>query len=264
MKPLEPDQQQAEPVERITLKAFCAPDEPELCEEFLREHRKVLEDFGISHVTTNNEVWMHDPDCYVIVALHETLGMVGGIRLKIDQPGSPLPMAAAIRKLDPNVDEVLAGLQPFGNGEVCGLWNAHRYNGKGIPVLLSQAVTAMAVSAGARKMVCFVAHYTQKHPAKNGFVVMDTVGDHGYFPGYPIPRIIAIAMVNPDTMLLEHASTEHRQLLYSLRLRPEQVRWEKPGSTVLEVTYQMRLAGNVHDMHAYQAIASERRKAASA
>jgi hypothetical protein len=250
--------------ERITLKAFRAPDEPELCAEFLLEHRKVLEDFGITNVTTNNDVWMHDPDCYVIVAQHEILGMVGGIRLKLDHPDSPLPMAEAIRKLDPKVDEALAELQPHGNGEVCGLWNAHRYNGKGIPVLLSQAVTALAVSAGARKMVCFVAHYTQKHPARNGFVVMDTIGDNGFFPNYPIPRIIAIAMVNPDTMLLEHANAAQRQLIYSLRLRPEQVRTETPGSTPLEITYRMRLNSNVHDLYAYQQIEVERLKVASA
>lgn len=243
-----------DPIERLTLKAFIAPEEPELCAEFLTEHRNVLQEFGISHVTTNNEVWMHDPDCYVIVALHETLGMVGGIRLKLDRPDSPLPMAEAIRKLDPNVDAALAELQPLGNGEVCGLWNAHRYNGKGLPVLLSQAVTAIAVAAGAQKMVCFVAHYTQKHPARNGFIVMDNVGDNGYFPSYPIPRIIAIAMVNPDTMILDHASTEQRQLIYSLRLRPEQVRIESPGSTPIEVTYRTRLNSNVHDLYAYQQI----------
>jgi hypothetical protein len=248
--------------ERILMKAFKAPDEPALCEEFLMEHRRVLEDFGISHVTTNNEVWMHDPECYVIVALHPTLGMVGGIRLKLDRPGSPLPMADAIRKLDPKVDAALAELQPYGNGEVCGLWNAHRYNGKGVPVLLSQAVTAISVSAGARKMVCFVAHYTQKHPARNGFIVMDQVGDHGYFPGYPIPRIIAIAMVNPDTMLLEQATQEQRQLIYSLRLRPHQVRIETPGSTPIEVSYEMRLNSNVHDLYAYQQIEAERLKVA--
>lgn len=250
--------------ERLVLRAFRAPDEPALCAEFLREHRKVLEDFGITNVTTNNEVWMHDPDCYVIVAQHETLGMVGGIRLKLDQPDSPLPMEEAIKKLDPRVKEALAELQCSGNGEVCGLWNAHRYNGKGIPVLLSQAVTALAISAGARKMVCLVAHYTQKHPARNGFVVMDSIGDHGYFPNYPIPRIIAIAMVNPNTMLLEHASAAQRQLIYSLRLRPEQVRVEQPGSCPLEITYKMRLNSNVHDLYAYQQIELERRQAAMA
>ncbi|HMN06305.1 MAG TPA: hypothetical protein PKD45_11315 [Flavobacteriales bacterium] len=262
MKAVHSNHSDQEYFERLTLRAFRAPDEPLLCQEFLAEHRKVLDDFGIAHVTTNNEVWMDDPLTYVIVAQHETLGMVGGVRLKLDHPGSPLPMASAIRHLDPSVDGVLARIQPFGNAEVCGLWNANRFNGHGLPVLLGQAVTAISVGVGARKMVCFVAHYTQKYPARFGFVVLDEVGDHGYFPSYPIPRIIAIAMVNPDTMLLEHATQDTRHLIYSLRLRPDQVRMEKPGKTLLEVNYQLQLASCVKDLHAFSQIAQARLGAA--
>ena len=61
--------------------------------------------------------------------------------------------------------------------------------------------------------------------SRNGFVVMEELGDQGTF-AYPVPGITAIAMVNPNTSLLEHATPDHRQVLYSLRLRPEQVRVE--------------------------------------
>ena len=74
-----------EKIERITFKAFHAPDEPELCAEFLREHRRVLEDFGIANVTTNTADWTSDPDTYVIVAISEKQGMVGGIRVEVDK-----------------------------------------------------------------------------------------------------------------------------------------------------------------------------------
>lgn len=262
MKAVPQDQTEPESVDRITLHAFRATDNPDLCSEFLVEHRKVLEDFGVTHVSTNNDVWMHDPNCFVVVALHETLGMVAGVRLQLDHPDISLPMAAAVRPFDPRVDEVLERLRPFGNGEVCGLWNANRYNGRGMPALLGQAISAVAVSAGARKLVCFVAHYTQKYPARVGFVVMDELGDHGYFPKYPVPRIITIAMINPDTMLLEHATQAQRQLIYSLRLRPDQVRMEKPGNTLLEVHYQLHLNHNVLDLNAYRQIAEMRMREA--
>jgi hypothetical protein len=245
-----------ENLERITLKAFRAPDEPELCNEFLKEHRRVLEDFGIANVTTNNERWTHDEHCFVIVALHERLGMVGGIRLEIAKEDVPLPMELALMKLDPRVHDALESLRPYGNGEVCGLWNANRYANKGVPLLLSHAVTALSVPAGARRLVCLVAHYTKKHPSRNGFLVMEELGKEGTF-SYPIPSITAIAMVNPDTMILEHALESQRQLIYSLRLRPRQVRLEQPGNTLLEVHYDMMLKGNLIDIHAYQQIQDE-------
>lgn len=246
-----------ESIDRITLKAFRAPDEPELCAEFVREHRRVLEDFGIAHVTTNNDRWTRDMHCYVIVAMHERLGMVGGIRLEMAKDDLPLPMELALMPLDPSVHDELQALKPFGNGEVCGLWNANRYANKGVPLLLSHAVTALSVRAGARRMVCLVAHYTKKHPARNGFHVMETIGNKGEF-SYPIPSITAVAMVNPDTMLLEHATEEQRRLIYSLRLRPRQVRVEQPGNALLEVDYDLMLRGSLIDMHSYQQIHEER------
>lgn len=240
-------------MEKITLRAFRAPDESALCEEFLRQHRKVLEDFGIQNVSTNTDNWIHDPNAYIIVALHEALGMVGGIRLQIATEQVPLPMEEAIGKMDHRVKSELELLRPKGNGEVCSLWNANRYGHMGVPVLLSQAVTAMATMANARRMVCLVAHYTQRHPKRNGFLVMDTVGENGCFT-YPIPSIKAIAMVNPDTMTLPHASNAQRQLIYSIRLRPRQVRIETPNSTPIEVHYDMCLQRNLIDLFAYQSI----------
>ena len=172
-------------MDKITLRAFIAPEQPELSQEFMREHRKVLEDFGIQNVSTNNERWMSDPNAFIIVALHETMGMVGGIRLQVASKDVPLPMEEAIGKLDPAIKKELEDLRVFGNGEVCSLWNANRYGHMGIPVILSQAVTAMATMANVKRMVCLVAHYTQRHPKRNGFVVMDSVGDKGCF-SYPI------------------------------------------------------------------------------
>ena len=242
----------------IDLIAFRAPERPDLCIEFLREHRQVLADFGITKVTSNNTEWMSDPDCIVIVAIHEHLGMVGGIRLQRAHRNDPLPIERSLINLDPRITSEIEELRAYNVGEVCGLWNANRYAGHGVPWLLSQAVTAISVPAGSRKMVCFVAHYTQKHPKRNGFIPMTSLGDNGTFPEYPIPRIIAIAMVNPDTMLLEHCTLEHRQLIYSLRLRPEQMRIESPSGVPMEVHYQLRLKGSMLDLHAYRMIEEQR------
>jgi len=106
--------------ERITLKAFRATDEPALCEEFIREHRRVLEDFGIANVTTNNDRWTRDPYCYVIVALHERLGMVGGIRLEIAKEDVPLPMELALMKFDARIHEALEDLRQYGKSVAFG------------------------------------------------------------------------------------------------------------------------------------------------
>lgn len=219
--------------------AFRAPHEPALCEEFAHEHKKVLEDFGISNVTESNGNWQQDMDCHVIVAIHNTLGMVGGIRLQLDHGDNKLPMEVAVAKQDSRVTAFLDRIRPFGNGEVCNLWNANRYANKGVPVLLSQAVTAISHPAGMGRMVCLVAPYTKRHPSNNGFRIVEEVGDKGIF-AYPRPDFQGIVMLNADTHLLGDAHPLQRKLLLSLRVRPNQVRVEQPGRTPLEVHYCLR------------------------
>ena len=157
----------------IELHAFRAPERPDLCGEFLSEHRQVLADYGISKVSSNTNEWTTDPDCIVIVALHRELGMVGGIRLQRSMEGHLLPMERSLLTLAPMITDEISALRPFGLGEVCGLWNAHRFAGFGVPVLLSHAVTAVSLPVGMKRMVCLVAHYTERHPRSNGFMRME-------------------------------------------------------------------------------------------
>lgn len=246
-------------VERVELYAFRASDDPALCAEFQMEHTKVLTDLGIPQTVLASTDWMRSPDVYVIVARHSTLGMVGGIRLHIDTGTMDLPMVETVEGMDPNIRNVLDTFRADGNGEVCGLWTANRYPGKGVAALLSQAVTSIANQVGIGRMVCFVAHYTRRYPARNGFIDMLEVGDKGYFD-YPTPRIRTIAMINPDTILLQHASPEHRQLIYSLRMRPEQTRTEYNGGQTMEVRYALRISTGLIDLYAYQQIEEARLK----
>lgn len=244
-------------METLSFKAFRAPDEPGLCVEFLKQHRKVLEDFGITNVTTNSASWTSDPDTFVIVAISNRSGMVGGIRVEIDRPHRRLPIHDALISLDPNIAGTLERLQFSGNAEVCGLWNANRYSSKGLPSLLALAAVSVANQIGIRSMVCLVAHYTLRHALKAGFTVIENLGEGGTFT-YPIPSIKAIAMIIPDVTTLAHANSVHRQSLFSLRLRPNQKRLELIGGELIELDYQLCVCGKLVNMVALDTIEADR------
>lgn len=244
--------------EHLDLIAYSAPDRADLNDEFVRQHELVLTEVGIPLVIKSDTRWTRDPQCYVIVAIHPTLGMVGGIRLQMDHGvEGRLPMLAAIGGREPRIASVLERLRADGNGEVCGLWSASRYANKGVTVLLSKAVTAIAPQVGARRMVCFVGSHTRRHPERNGFVAMNEVGELGEFD-YPTPEFRSIAMLNPDTILLPNTTMEQRQSIYSLRLRPDQVRSENPGRAMIEVHYKLILTKGLLDLVAYERILEER------
>ena len=82
------------------------------------------------------------------------------------------------------------------------------------------------------------------------------IGDKGEF-AYPRPDFKGIVMVNPDTLLLTHAHPLQRQVLYSLRLRPEQTRVEQPGREAIQVHYKMQMQADPKELIAYQQINEE-------
>ena len=226
--------------------------------EFIKQHRQVLLDFGITKVSSNNTEWVADRDCIVIVAMHDTLGMVGGIRLQRSHGRGTLPIEKSLATMAPGVSDEIDRILPHGVGEVCGLWNANRYAGYGVPVLLSHAITAVSLPAGMKRMVCLVAHYTEKHPRTNGFIRMEAAGAGGTFPRYPIDTHTAVAMVNPDTTLLPFASESQRQLIFSLRLRPDQERLQSPAGKPLNVHYSLKLSSSHVGLDVYTAIQTDR------
>ncbi|MFZ1693419.1 MAG: hypothetical protein WAT74_09500 [Flavobacteriales bacterium] len=237
-------------METLTFKSFRAIDDPAMCAEFLKEHRKVLEDFGITNVTTNNDAWTEDPGTHVIVALSNLHGLVGGIRVEVDGGQRELPIESALQGLDHRITTTLSTLRPNGNAEVCGLWNSNRYAAMGLPSLLAYAAVSLGNQIGLRSMVCLVAHYTLRHALKSGFTIMEEIGNGGTFT-YPIPSIKAIAMVIPDVIALSSAPIEQRRNIMSLRLRPEQERIEMLGSTPTRCIYQLCIDKKVLDLRAY-------------
>jgi hypothetical protein len=240
----------------VTIHAFRATDSPELCADYIAEHRKVLEDFGVLQIVGGDHSWMSDPDCIVLMATHRDLGHVGGIRIERATRSKPLPMERTIAPMDPTIHDAIAGYMESGYGEICGLWNANRFAGKGIPLLLSMAAVAVSQQVGVHALSCFVAHYTLRHALKVGFQILEDVGEGGSF-NFPMPRIKSFAMVIPDTILLESAPNSFRQRILSLRCRPAQERIESLYGVVYPVRYVLHVDASRKDLSVYGNIASE-------
>lgn len=242
---------------RLTIRAFRATDEPETCQQYLAGHRSVLEAFGIQNVSTNTEKWCSDPDTYVIVAESDGPGLVGGIRVEVTWGERELPIVAALKKMDPKIEHVMNELGQSGTGEICGLWNSHAMNGRNLPEILSFAAVSLANQLAISSLNCLVAHYTLRHALKVGFTILDSIGDAGTFT-YPIPSIKAIAMVIPNALTLDTATEANRRRLLSLRLRPEQTREEYSPNGSWTVTYELVLDRKVITMAPYRMIENER------
>ena len=225
-------------METITIKAFKAVDDRVRCARYLLEHIKVLEDIGVASALKPDISWCTDPNVIVIVAEHIELGMVAGMRLHL-QPGElGLPMERSLVSLEPSMPGRMAALIPEGRAEIAGLWNAHRFAGRGIPLLLISSGVALSGMLGVSALVCVAAEYIVPHTRSVGFTTLAHIGDAGLFR-YPLEHMRSFAMVVMDPLTLESADARVRHRILSLRIQPAQRRSEEPKMKRLDVHYDI-------------------------
>ncbi|MCW5898090.1 MAG: hypothetical protein KIT10_02380 [Flavobacteriales bacterium] len=243
----------------LTIRAFRATDDPASCAEFLREHVRVLTDYGITHVNTNNADWITDPDVHVITVEHAELGMVGGARVHVrTSADNHLPIELAIGKLDPSIHELVRERAKDGVGELCGMWNAVRYHGKGMPTLFGLSAISLASQLGIKTLLGLAARYTLDHSLDFGFRPVLSIGDQGVFHAYPRRGFQGIVVGIDDLLTLEHAIAPLRERILSLRMAPDQKRVERTTRTDLFIHYRMRLDNGIHDLATYDSIREDR------
>ena len=87
--------------------AFKAVDEPKLCEDYIRGHVKVLTDYGIENITSNNNSWTVNPDVYCLGLISGDNELLGGIRIQLANGVYPLPIEDAIGDVEDRIYDLV-------------------------------------------------------------------------------------------------------------------------------------------------------------
>lgn len=222
----------------IHIRTFKAVDDPEACEKFIMGHRKLLEIFGITQITSNRQDWMDDKDTIVIlVEDKESKKVYGGARLQMATGKYALPIEIALGKYDTKIyemvnEDVLKG----GTCELCGLWNSREIAGMGVgSYILSRVGATIAAQLPVTSIFVLCAPITVRMGKRVGAVVETSLGDQGLFY-YPKEDLIATAMRLRDINDLSTADANERDKIISLRANNHQFIEEKgpKGSYVIE------------------------------
>ena len=228
-------------MKKFTLKAFKAVDNPEMCARYIEGHVKVLKDYGITNITSNNSQWTQLSCVYCVTAEDETGEMVGGIRIQKADGEHMLPVERAVGYMDPRIYEIVQEFIDEGVGELCALWNSKDVAGMGLSLLLTRAGISIANQVSVNIMMGICADYTMRMFRKVGFVVDDSLGTQGEFV-YPNENYIARVLGILNARNLETAEEEDRIRMLSLRDNPVQqvVETSNKGDEV-SVQYQLLL-----------------------
>jgi hypothetical protein len=231
-------------MELITIKAFFATDDKRRSERFLEEHGRVLKDIGVDPFLPKDTSWLERDSTILIVAEHPRLGMVGGCRLQFAEELDQLPFYAYLAPIEPNLYSKVVDRSIGSFGELCGLWVAHRFHGRGLPWLLTSAAISVSTQTPASSFFCLSAEYSQEYARRNGFQPVEAIGVKGGVP-FPIPTITSYLLLNTDPVGLRSALDRERYKQFSLRLTPDQRRVEQPKDEPIEVQYLLKLPQRV-------------------
>jgi hypothetical protein len=227
----------------LRFRAFRAIDEPFTCDKYVEGHTIVLEDYGVTNVTSRTPVWIKNPHVFVVVAEDtQTDQIVGGIRIQIADGELPLPIETAIGHMDHKVLDIVKYYRENGGvGELCGLWNSKSVAGKGISMVLTRASIALIPQLRFRTLMGICADYTLPMFTQVGFVIDKSMGLNGEF-AYPNPKYITrvLGILNAET--LETAYPYDKERMLTLRSDFTQKRSEVGPKGEYDVQYDLRIS----------------------
>ncbi len=226
---------------KIQLKAYRAIDEPGLCKEYMDGHIKVLLDYGITNITSNNAKWAQHSNTYCVVAKDEDGEMVGGIRVQVRDEALELPVESAIGYMDENVYSLVEELRVHGGvGELCGLWNSRKVKGQGVSLILTRAGISIVKQLKIQSLIGICGGYSLPMFRRVGFIVDKRLGNMGEFL-YPNKDNIARVVGILNALSLDSAQEYDRKMMQGLQKTPIINRVEMSYDSELEVEYNLKL-----------------------
>lgn len=227
----------------IQIRTFRAPDDPEACEKFIIGHKKLLEIFGITKITSNRQDWVDDENTIVIlVEDKDTKTVYGGARLQVVSGKYSLPIETALGKYDAAIHQMVkSDFHAGGTSELCGLWNSREVAGMGIgSYILCRVGASIASQLTLGSIFVLCAPITVRMGKRVGAVVENTLGNEGLFY-YPKDDLIATAMRLRDINDLSYADKSEQEKILSLRENPHQLIMERGPRGTFEVEYNLKI-----------------------
>lgn len=207
----------------ISIRVVRAVQDPDTANAYIDGHRKVLESYGVTKVTSANVEWRDDPQTYLIVAESPESGKVlGGGRIQVRSEQTLLPLEPAIAILDPRVYSYVNQIGNYNVAEFCGLWNSKEIAGYGVgSIILVQLGVAISTSVGISKLMALCSPATLQNSQRVGFEIVRELGNNGTLY-YPKEDLVATALIIHDLDDLPSATIEDREKIFALRNSPVQ------------------------------------------
>jgi hypothetical protein len=230
-------------VRSVNLKvmAFRAIDNPILCHEYATGHKRLLEEYGVTSITSNNRSWDKDPRTFLVLARDmDSSELIGGIRIQRYSERYHLPVQAAIGFLVPEInDRIHFDHLQNGAGEMCGLWNSKKVAKMKVSWLLTRASVAICSQIGVKSLWGICADYTLPMFEDVGYRIVSDLGENGCFP-YPTDQYVSHP-VKMDSLTLDTTNPISEREIVKLRKKTIQKKKFIGDGFKMNVVYNLDL-----------------------
>ena len=225
---------------KFRVSAFRAVDEPNLCSQYVKGHVKVLTDYGISNITSNNNLWVNNPNIYCLGLHSESNELMAGIRIQLADGINPLPIEKAIGHMDSKIYDLVEKYATNGGiGELSGLWVNNQLKGMAIGWYMVRAAIASSNQLNFKTMIGICGDVTLKMFNNVGFTIEKGLGSNGQFY-YPKEDLIAHAVGILDAVTLDNAIEYDKKIMQSLRNKTHQKRIESDTKIKVDIEYNLK------------------------
>jgi len=229
-------------LENIYIRAFRAIDDHEASMKFVEGHKRVLDNVGVTDVTSSNHEWTTNPNVYVIlIESGDRTKIYGGARVHASSGELSLPVEEATREIDERIVDIIAEQQQHGTGEICGLWNSLEVAGYGIGSKYAIR-SAICILPKLKLKTCFAlcSPYTARISGNYGFKIEKSLGNDGTFY-YPKLDLLATITFLGNSDLLEGADENEIEIINNLRNNPNQQLDEAGPKGTVNVVYDLSI-----------------------
>lgn len=227
----------------VTIKAFRAVDNPELCNKFIEGHEKVLSSIGIEKITSSDYSWTKNPAAYVVICLsRDEEKAYGGARIHVCGGNQELPFIAGVEEMDSSVRGKVEEKKPEGTGELCGLWNSLEVAGMGIgAIYLVRAAVAVLSQLGIGSCFALCSPQGARISMRFGYEIRMDIGEDGTFY-YPKQDLVATMVILNDPQELSNTPPEEQMKILELRENPNLQIVETNRGKVADIVYDLGLS----------------------
>lgn len=225
----------------FTLSLHRASDNYEVCENFVRGHRQLLEvnDVDLGPIDTS---WFDSPNVYLLVVKrHSSSEILGGSKMVIFDEKNNLPL---LNLLSEDYPELLGYLQEYsehGLVEISGLWNSRSVAGLGLgSEQLIRTSIAICGLLEIGTVITFCSPFVTRFAELYGFVPLAQFGQNGSIP-FPDNRWMSTINVLDDPKIMSRANDNEKEIIFDLRKKPNQIKKFNARGKELVINFELKL-----------------------